>query len=208
MDSCHGSVARLSALTCFLFGPVQHPQPVVQLRIFQLRPEVVGVDGDGRFERVHRLVYVVVHRVRHAEAGAQGGRLRFGQTGPLEPLDGCRDVLRRDRVRISPEEREERRPRRDERARRLSRVLRTWWWTPRQAGHGRFGLEDEVRIRDRAHFRNVQACQFALRRDALTDEPVDEQVEHEAHDEHEAEERRHAHELRHELARRRRRTSP
>src|SRR4051794_29660594 len=66
--------------------------------------------------------------------------------------------------------------------------------------HRRFGSEHEVRIGHRAHFGEVQALELALGGDALTDEPVYEQVQHEAHHEDETEQRCHTHQLCDQLA--------
>src|SRR5256885_16939757 len=46
--------------------------------------------------------------------------------------------------------------------------------------HDRFGLEHELRIAKGAHLRDVQACELGLRRDALSDDGIDDQVYNEA----------------------------
>src|SRR5690348_4966190 len=62
-----------------------------------------------------------------------------------------------------------------------------------------FRLQLEFRIADNAHLRQVQTFELRSRSDALSDEPVDQQVEHKAQRKHEPDERNDSDELRHQL---------
>src|SRR5262245_32642284 len=62
-----------------------------------------------------------------------------------------------------------------------------------------FLLEHELRIAERAHFRNVEPRQLRLRGHALTPHGVDNHVDRETEREDEPDERGHANQLRHQL---------
>ncbi len=74
----------------------------------------VGAIARRRLERVHRLVHVVVHRVRHAQTGPQVRRLGMFQAGLFQSQNVRRQFVRRNIVKVAP------RNRRKERRLRLS----------------------------------------------------------------------------------------
>ncbi len=105
--SCSGILRQVGRATGFLFGRVERAEPVVQLRVLQLGPEVLRFDGARVFERVHRLVDVEVDGVRHAQHRPHVRRLRMLEAQLLELLDVRRQILRRDVMRRRARELEE-----------------------------------------------------------------------------------------------------
>src|SRR5919108_5984700 len=63
-----------------------------------------------------------------------------------------------------------------------------------------FRLEDEFRIAECTHFRNIQALKLGLRGHAISHDRFDGQSEYEAEREHETDQRRNADELRDQLS--------
>src|SRR5271165_6146451 len=61
-------------------------------------------------------------------------------------------------------------------------------------------LQLEFRIGDRTHFGQVQAFQFGFRGNALTDEPIHQEIEYKTEREYKAHEGRNSYELCHQLA--------
>ena len=66
--------------------------------------------------------------------------------------------------------------------------------------HIGLGTEDKLRIAELSHLRKIETGNFSRSRDALTEEDVEDPVEHEAEGEDEAHQRGNAHQLRHQLA--------
>src|SRR5262249_9151904 len=91
-----GSTAR------FLLRATQDAQAVLKLTVFELCPEVPGINRPRRLERVKRLVDVAIDRMGDAEAHVQIRRLRVGHTDGLQLLNVRNKVLWRDRVRVTP----------------------------------------------------------------------------------------------------------
>src|SRR5947209_7099856 len=65
----------------------------------------------------------------------------------------------------------------------------------------RFALDDEFRIVERAHLRNVESFELGSGQEALSDDPVQDEIKDEAECENESDQGRNAHELRDELSR-------
>ena len=158
-------IAReIDGLERFLFGLEQRPQPVVQLGVFELRPEVVGIDRRAPL-RARPSTCRRRSSWRAPCRGTCAGRPTAGccQAGLLELLDVVRQFRWRDRVRVSPGNRAECAAARGDRC--GGRQRERWTWRsslPRAPAP--FGLQHEVRIAERAHFRDVQAFELGLRR--------------------------------------------
>ena len=81
---------------------VERSKAVVQLAVFEPRPEVRRLDFRRGLERLHRLDDVMVDGVRHAQTRPERRRVRVLATTSLQAPDvGCQ-IAWRDRMRISP----------------------------------------------------------------------------------------------------------